>query len=54
MDSLDSTNEPHPRCPVQGHILIIGEDDLSKMRKNAEPNWHVLTFLHPSLICRVA
>jgi hypothetical protein len=27
-DSLDLTNEPHPRFPVEGHILSIGGDAL--------------------------
>jgi hypothetical protein len=27
-DSLDLTNEPHPRFLVQGHILSIGGDAL--------------------------
>ncbi len=28
VDSLDFTDEPHPRFLVQGHILIIGGDAL--------------------------
>jgi hypothetical protein len=29
MDSLDLTDEPHPRLPVQGHILSVGGDAIS-------------------------
>ncbi len=30
MDSLDSTDEPHPRFPVRGHILrSVGADTLT-------------------------
>jgi len=28
VNSLDLTPEPHPRCPLQGHILSMGGDDL--------------------------
>jgi len=28
VDSLDLTYEPHPRFPVQGHILSVGGDAL--------------------------
>jgi len=28
VDSLDSIDEPHPRCPVQGYILNVGGDAL--------------------------
>ncbi len=31
-DSLDLTHEPHPRFPVQGHILSIGGDALKSYR----------------------
>jgi hypothetical protein len=31
VDPLDWTDEPHPRFPVQGHILSIGGDALTKV-----------------------
>jgi hypothetical protein len=30
VDSLDLTHEPHPRFPLEGHILNIGGDALVK------------------------
>ncbi len=34
MDVLDWTDEPHPRFPVQGHILSIGGDALTKVPRS--------------------
>jgi hypothetical protein len=32
VDSLDPTDEPHPRCTVQARIVSIGGDALSKKK----------------------
>ncbi len=39
MDSLDLTDEPHPRLPVQGHILSVGGDAISMQLRSWWSSW---------------
>ncbi len=48
VDSLDSTDEPHPRFPVQGYILNVGEDALKDPTTQVWQTWSNTSQYQPS------